>query len=381
MTRPVYITRTAAFLPNAPVGNDDMERILGQVGPRPSRARRTILRSNGIKSRHYAIDPETLKPTHTNAQLAAEAVRLLDTDLDAVECLACGTSNPDQIMPGHASMVQGELGLQDVQSVSTAGVCMSGMASLKYAWLSVAAGDTDAAVATGSETASAVMSAANFTPEIDARVDALEDNPEIAFEKDFLRWMLSDAAGALLLEPEARAGALNLRVDWIDLHSFSGEMDTCMYMGGVKNEDGSITGWAQFTAEERAAQSVLTVKQDVRLLNDNVLRYTLEKPLPGMAAKRGLKPSDVDFFLPHYSSEFFRDRLYQSMLNVDFDIPQERWFTNLTTRGNTGSASIYVMIDELLASGRLKPGHRLLCWVPESGRFSGSFMHLTVVQG
>lgn len=366
-------------MPNAPVGNDDMERVLGQVGPRPSRARRTILRSNGIKSRHYAIDPETLKPTHTNAQLTAEAVRLLDTDLATVECLSCGTSNPDQIMPGHASMVQGELGLKDIQAVSTAGVCMSGMASLKYAWLSVTAGDSDAAVATGSETASAVMSAANFTPEIDARVDALEENPEIAFEKDFLRWMLSDAAGALLLEPAKREGELNLRIDWIDLHSFSGEMDTCMYMGGVKTDDGAITGWARFTAEERAAQSVLTVKQDVRLLNDNVLRYTLEKPLPGMAAKRGLKPEDVDFFLPHYSSEFFRDRLYQSMLNVDFDIPQDRWFTNLTTRGNTGSASIYVMIDELLASGLLKPGHRLLCWVPESGRFSGSFMHLTAV--
>ncbi|WP_420471490.1 beta-ketoacyl-ACP synthase III [Brevundimonas sp. FT23042] len=381
MTRPVYITRTAAFLPNAPVGNDDMERVLGQVGPRPSRARRTILRSNGIKSRHYAIDPETLQPTHTNAQLTAEAVRALGADLATVECLACGTSNPDQIMPGHASMVQGELGLGDVQAVSTAGVCMSGMASLKYAWLSVAAGDSDTAVATGSETASAVMSAANFTPEIDARVDALEENPEIAFEKDFLRWMLSDAAGALLLEPKARDGVLNLRVDWIDLHSFSGEMDTCMYMGGVKTEDGSVTGWARFSADDRAAQSVLTVKQDVRLLNDNVLRYTLEKPLPGTAARRKLKPEEVDFFLPHYSSEFFRDRLHQSMLNVDFDIPQERWFTNLTTRGNTGSASIYVMIDELLESGRLKAGDRLLCWVPESGRFSGSFMHLTAVQG
>src|SRR5262249_24380168 len=96
MTRSVYITRTAAFLPNAPVGNDDMERVLGQAGDKPSRARRMVLRSNGITSRHYAIDPVTLKPTHTNAQLTAEVVRKLGVDLSTVSCLACGTSLPDQ---------------------------------------------------------------------------------------------------------------------------------------------------------------------------------------------------------------------------------------------------------------------------------------------
>ena len=90
----VYITASASFMPNAPVGNDQMERILGQLGDRPSRARRTVLRSNGIESRHYAIDPQTLKPTHSNASLTATAVRALaeQFDLNKLECLACGTS-------------------------------------------------------------------------------------------------------------------------------------------------------------------------------------------------------------------------------------------------------------------------------------------------
>ena len=56
----VYITNISAFLPNAPVANNEMEGILGQVGNRTSRARRLVLRANGITSRHYAIDPETL---------------------------------------------------------------------------------------------------------------------------------------------------------------------------------------------------------------------------------------------------------------------------------------------------------------------------------
>ena len=59
-------------------------------------------------------------------------------------------------------------------------------------------------------------------------------------------------------------------------------------------------------------------------------------------------------------------------------IPKEKWFTNLATKGNVGSASIYLMVDELFKSGKLKKGERLLLVVPESSRFSYSYCHLTV---
>jgi len=389
----VFITGTGVFLPNAPVTNDRMERILGQVGERPSRARRTILRSNGIQTRHYAIDPETLRPTHTNASLTASAVRELanaqDFDLAQLDCLACGTSIPDQLMPNHASMVQGELELPTLEAVATSGVCLSGVSALKYAWLGVAAGQYANAVATGSELSSSMLSARNYSgegcnsensgDESDQQLAQLEKNPELAFEKDFLRWMLSDGAGALLLQRQPRAGQTNLRIDWIDLFSYAGEMETCMYAGAIKESDGSVTGWARLPSEERARQSVLAVKQDVKLLNDHIIHYTVEKPLRTLIAKRQLRADDFAFFVPHYSSTFFRDRVYAGLQNAELPIPQERWFTNLTSKGNTGAASLYIMLDELLHSGRLQAGQRLLCWVPESGRFSAGFMQLTVV--
>lgn len=59
----VFITRTSVFLPNAPVANDAIESILGMIAGKPSRARRIILRSNGIRQRHYAIDPVSGKQT------------------------------------------------------------------------------------------------------------------------------------------------------------------------------------------------------------------------------------------------------------------------------------------------------------------------------
>lgn len=379
MTVPVYITGSSAFLPHAPVDNDSMERLLGQVGGKPSRARRTILRSNGIVSRHYAIDPQTLKFTHSNAQLAAEAVRGLAVPLESIDCLACGTSIADQLMPGHASMVQGELGLPPCEVASTGGVCVAGMTALRYAVNAVRSGDCARAVATGSELASASMKADNFSAEMDSQLALLEKQPELAFEKDFLRWMLSDGAGALLVEREPRAGGLSLRIDWIDILSYAGEMETCMYAGGEKRTDGSLQGWQQFTVAERDAHSVLSVKQDVKLLNEQVILYTVEKPLRTIIGKRQLKAGSVSHFLPHYSSQFFRDKVHAGLQRAGLDIPQERWFTNLATKGNTGSASIYIMLDEFLRSDRLRAGDTVLCYVPESGRFSTAFMHLTAV--
>jgi hypothetical protein len=42
-------------------------------------------------------------------------------------------------------------------------------------------------------------------------------------------------------------------------------------------------------------------------------------------------------------------------------------------------ASIMAPLEELFNSGRLRPGEKLLCFIPESGRFSTAFMQLTVV--
>jgi 3-oxoacyl-[acyl-carrier-protein] synthase-3 len=156
-------------------------------------------------------------------------------------------------------------------------------------------------------------------------------------------------------------------------------MEVCMYAGGEKLSDGSLQGWQQYLPGQLATQSVLAIKQDVRLLNAEVTYQTIGKSLEKMQRSRDIKPADIDWFLPHMSSEYFRQPMADCMAKVGFPIAQEKWFTNLQTKGNTGAASIYIMIDEFLKSGRLKHGDRLLCFIPESGRFTGSLMHLTAV--
>jgi 3-oxoacyl-[acyl-carrier-protein] synthase-3 len=191
--------------------------------------------------------------------------------------------------------------------------------------------------------------------------------------------MLSDGAGAFLVEPQARPGQLNLRIDWIDISSAAHRLPACMCAGGERDADGVLTGWAKFSPREWAEKSIFAIKQDVKLLDSQVVEATLEIPLREIVRRRGLNVGDIDWFLPHMSSCYFRQPIADGLARAGLPIPFERWFTNLESCGNTGSASMYNMVDALRRSGRLAAGQRLLCFVPESGRFSGGFLSLTVV--
>ena len=242
-----YITGLGVFLPNERVSNDDMENVLGLINGKPSRSKSRILKSNGIKSRYYAIDAKTGKQTHNNAQLTAEAVHILSKNsnfsLEDIECLVCGTSTPDQLIPNHALMVHGELGCPPCEVIGTSGVCCSGVTALKYGYMSVSSGLTKNSVTTGSELISNALRGVNFQPEIEAKIRELQAKPIIAFEKDFLRWMLSDAAAAVLITDTPLEDGISLKIDWIEHISFANDLETCMYMGGVKRADGSLQGW------------------------------------------------------------------------------------------------------------------------------------------
>ena len=392
-----YIVQTASFLPNEPVFNDEIETVLGMAGGKPSRARAVVLRSNGIRRRFYALDKHTGQPTHSNAQLTAAVVRgLVSADADTVcrtanaahavdaftlnelACLATGTSTPDQLVPNHGVMVHGELGSPACEVVSLAGICLSGLAALKYAWMSVLQGMPNA-VATGSDAPGAMLHARYFEGEVAEQVDALNTQPQLAFDRDFLRWMLSDGAGAVLLRPQPRQQGLSLRVDWLELCSYAHLLPTCMYQGASKRADGSLRGWREHSQHDWLAQSIFAVKQDVRLLNDNIVEHTLLSPLSAIMRKRGLRAEQIDWFLTHMSSMYFQPLLADALQRVGLPLAAEKWFTNLTSTGNTGAAAFYIMLDELMRSGRLQAGQTLLCFVPESGRFSSGFLHLTVV--
>ncbi|OEK09613.1 hypothetical protein A8C32_13000 [Flavivirga aquatica] len=374
----VYITRISKFLPNKPINNDEMESILGQINGKPSRAKRIVLRNNGIKERYYAMNSQG-EITHSNAELTQEAItKLFDNSFtqNSMELLCCGTSSPDQLLPSHASMVHGLLANKNLEINSASGICCAGMSSLKFGFLSVKSGNSNNAVCTGSERSSTRMQANMFNEEAKS-LSSLEDQPIIAFKKDFLRWMLSDGAGAILLENKKNETGISLKVDWMEAYSYAHELETCMYSGGEKLANGSIKPWTEYTSKEWLEKSIFSVKQDVKILEKHVINKGVES-MDLVFKKHDKDPSDIDYFLPHLSSNYFAEKLKTSIKEKGLQIPESSWFTNLDRVGNVGSASIYLMLEELMYSGKLKKGDKIMLSVPESGRFSYAYAHLTV---
>ena len=358
-----YITGVGAYLPGDPVDNEQLAARFGDGTARDAALRHRALAANGIRARHYAVDDKGMTQL-LNEELAARAAQraLADRGLEvsAVRMLATGTTQGDVLVPGFASMVHGRLGGGPMELLSATGVCASGMAALKAAVSAVRLGEHPVAVAVGSELVS--RSFAGGEP--------------FALDTSFLRWTLSDGAGAVVVEPEPRRTGLSLRVDWMHLVSHAHDHPVCMSAGlGEDREPRPGATWLDLREPGGEPEPGIPRLHQ----NMSVLPALIDVGVAEFSAlvKAGRIDPGTEHILCHYSAEHFRGKLFARLREAGYPPDAQRWFTNLHTAGNTGAASIFVMLDGVWP--RLRPGDRVLLIVPESGRFSLAFAHLTCV--
>jgi 3-oxoacyl-[acyl-carrier-protein] synthase-3 len=366
----VTLQSAGYFMPGAPVDNTQMDAFIAPLNRMSQRIKRRILAENGILQRHYAIDAEG-NTVFNNAQMAASAVRdcLLrgKADLSAVSLLATGSSGGDTLMPGFANMVQGELAAPPMETVSVHGICAAGVSAIQAAAQGIELGAHHNALAVASEMPSRLFKRSRFA--------AL--GYEADFDAHFLRWMLSDGAGALLLsDGAALAGSpgIRLRLKWVHQRAFSGDYPVCMQLGLTEDRGRGHLDFASWAEAEAAG--ALSLRQDIRLLphlfDIGIHEYAT------LVKDGWVDPTRIDHFLCHYSSEKFIPVVDELMTKAGLAIPRERWWSNLAWRGNTGAASILVMLAEFLQTRTVKPGEQIFCYVPESGRFMAAYMLLEV---
>lgn len=374
--RDVYITGAGAFLPGPPVGVAAMEDHIGRIGGRPSAVGRRALRWNGVETRHYAMTPDG-GVLHSNASMAASAARaaLEDAGLDLgdVQHLATATTQGDYLVPGHGSAVHAELGAGPLEVASYQSVCASALMAAKGAWLQVRAGEAGVAVATASE-----FSSRWFRPGFYEGTALVDARGRARMEADFLRFTLSDGAGAVVMEPQPRPAGLSLKIKWIDLTSLAGAFDPCMWAGSTFADRADMkSAWSHAGPAAAHASGAVALMQDFELLKI-VIRAWIGVWMKKVDDGR-IVPAEVDHLLCHYSARSLREEIVSVLKSTRAMIPEEKWFSNLASVGNIGSASIWVMLDAFMKSGRAKKGERVLLIVPESGRAMVGFMMLEVV--
>lgn len=356
-----FLTRTGSYLPGNPIPNERIDSYLGTFAGE-GETREKVLRMNGIRTRHYALDTEQ-NPTHDLYQLGvAAAVDCLGSRSPRfpVSYLSAGSTNTPLVGPGLSSILHSRLAEagrlpRPVEINSNAGICTASAQALVNGIRAVSSGEHTTALCIGAEQPSDILKSTAMTPP-DDRSDHKDLRRSRWFMSIFLRSMLSDGAGAFLLEREAAESGLSFRVNWTYSRSFAHAHPLCMKL------------------ENRT----LLLSQDVEILSKHL------KPCTREVVRDALSTHDDDLatyrcVLPHLSSFFFKRYLLGVLREFCGGNPVDYW-TNLETAGNTGAASIYLMLDEYVRSHPPEDSDKLILFVPESGQFNFSLISLTAVR-
>lgn len=355
-----YITSTGSFLPNAAVDNQNISQYIGKVLGE-NRVREKILKANGIESRHYALDKNQAE-THNLYQIASEAVKncLLDKNPLQLDYLSAGTTHAPLLAPGissilHDQLTKDKLVNHTLEINSNSGICSSGAQAIVNAARAVKSGDAKSAVCVGVEHSSTGLKSKAFRTTYDIPTILKDVRASKWFMSVFLRFMLSDGAGAFLIEPQPRKDSISLKVDWSYSRSFANQAPLCM----------------QIPAKP------MILSQNIKILAQYMEPLSKEA-VDGAMCAHDEKLENYSMILPHMSSYYFEKSVKRiiSQLAPNREVP---YWTNLRTAGNTGAASIFIMLNEYLKTKSVASGDRILLFVPESGQFNYVLISLTVV--
>lgn len=155
-------------------------------------------------------------------------------------------------------------------------------------------------------------------------------------------------------------------------------MPTCMQVRlSLGNTLPSYLDYPSLADAEKAG--AFDLRQSIRML-PNLFDVGLHE-YANLVKDGHVDPARISHFLCHYSSERFKPMMADLMQKAGIAIDSEKWFSNLTTKGNTGAASIFIMLDQLFKTKlqSLKVGDQILGFVSESGRFTVAYFLLEVV--
>ena len=349
-------------MPGPAVNNDEIERYLGRIDGEEE-VKKTVLKMNGILSRHYAQDTNQ-RPTFDVYQLACEAIDnclAKRTELTSpISLLSAGTTYAPLAGPGlgsilHSQLRQRNLLNQQVEISSHSGVCTSAASAMVNAMRAVSAGEHDAAICLGTEHPSSALKVEAFDT-IDDRDQHSELRRSQWFMAVFLRFMLSDGAGAFLLESKPKSKGVSFRVNWTHSRSFAHETPLCMK---IENQG-------------------VRLSQDISILSKYLIP-TARKFTAEAMERYDEDLIDYKIVLPHLSSFFFRKKTERVMKEFTSSPDPVPYWTNLATAGNTGSASIYIMLDHYIRENEVADGDKIMLFIPESGQFNFVMVSLTAI--
>jgi 3-oxoacyl-[acyl-carrier-protein] synthase III len=279
-----------------------------------------IFSKTGVRNRHIA------EPDQCASDLGVAAAERLfkryDIDRESIDFLLFCTQTPDYILPTTACVMQQRLGLP----TSTGALDFNlGCSGFVYG-LSLA----DGLIRSGSAKRVLLITAETYSKYIDPTDRSL-------------RTIFGDGAAATLIE-SAKEPSLGNFIFGTDGR---GANTLIVTEGGARPKEHAI----QPSKRKRWPSSLF-------MDGPELVKFSMEAVpvlIDGLLAKAKCTRDKIDIFLMHQATALMLDRL-RNRLNLD----EEKIPAALEHYGNTVSSTIPILINDLRANGRLKPGKQTL---------------------
>ncbi len=355
--RDVYIAGIGSHSPGEPIPFEQIEEVLGPitgVSPKLSkwidRMRPIMQEMLSVKFCHYAIDPQTRKPTEDNVTMSVKSAEralamagLKPTDMDL---LVYGGNVMEYTCPPTSTLIQEALAIPSCAEYAIHSNCTSIYKALQLATDQIRLGRYNTALLMTAQLSSPFLRAEHFNPKVLGKSDIL------------LRWFLCDGAGALVLTSDPSVGQRRLRVLGTYIESMGLGLGPDMYCkaGGSRVHPLEVyeNGWHHLTQNfERVAS--LSVELG-------------KKAADRMMERLGMDWQELKYVFMNVPTRHIHDQV-ESELRRDKKNPGLSFYSKLADRGYPGACAIIHALDGFLHDTPLDKGDILASVVAESSKW------------
>lgn len=312
----VIITGTGMYVPPDVYTNKDLEKMMDTSDE-------WIQERSGIRERRYAKDG--VGTADLGIEAAREAMARAKVGPEDIDLIIFSTLTPDYYFPGSGVFIQEKLGVaKTTPALDIRNQCSGFLYGMSVARAMILSGQYNRVLLVCAEVHSHAINLT--TPGRDVAV------------------LFGDGAGAVVLEgsPKPETGIVS-----VHLHSDGAHKDI------LKIEAPSIKHWPMIT-EDMLRAGLQFPKMEGRHVYKHAVKRMPEVVSEALAANN-LQPSDIDLFLFHQANL----RINEAVMN-QMNQPMSKSYNNIERYGNCSSASIPILLDECVRSGRIKKGD-LIC--------------------
>lgn len=269
-----------------------------------------IRERTGIESRHIAKEESCVSLA---AGAAKRALERANVTADAIDLLLVSTISSEYVMPCAACEVQAAIGADKAVCFDLNAACSGFILAYNTAVSGIEAGLYQTALVIGSECMSHLISWKDRSTCI----------------------LFGDGAGAVLLKASERRSYLP-----------------------VAHSDGRQKAALTMKSRHDGGRDFLAAEYDLQMDGQAVFKFAVRKVpevIREVLEKNHLRMEDIRYFLLHQANR----RIIEAVAR-HLGIAVEKFPMNVAHCGNTSSASIPILLDELNHEGKLQKGDRLV---------------------